>query len=140
MSGCSVGTKLVEWKEAPNHDCPRCGLSENACHVWFCQEPAVFFVWYLLMTSFRKWLELVHTATDVIHWIIQCLTEWRSSVPFSPIQTDLPGLLEAIEAQDRIGWLAFFEGYIAVKWAGMQDAYFLWLADVTPANNGQSPW
>jgi hypothetical protein len=45
MSGfCSVGTTIVKWKEAPNHDCPRCGLRENARHDWFCQEPAVFFV------------------------------------------------------------------------------------------------
>jgi hypothetical protein len=79
------------------------------------------------MTSFSKWLESVHTATDVIYWIIQRLTEWRSSAPFSPIQTDLPNLLEAIEAQDRIGWLAFFEGCIAVEWAGVQDVHFLWL-------------
>jgi hypothetical protein len=79
------------------------------------------------MTSFSKWLESVHTATDVIYWIIQCLTKWCSSASFSLIQTDLPGLLEAIEAQDQIGWLAFFEGCIAVKWAGIQDAHFLWL-------------
>ena len=39
----------------------------------------------------------------------------------------MPGLLQAIAAQDRIGWLAFFEGCIAVKWAGVQEAHFLWL-------------
>jgi hypothetical protein len=39
----------------------------------------------------------------------------------------MPGLLLAIAAQDRIGWLAFFEGCIAVEWSGVQEAHFLWL-------------
>jgi hypothetical protein len=75
----------------------------------------------------RAWLEKMNTATYGIVWIIQRLTEWRSSKPFSPIHTDLPGLQEAIEAQDCIGWLAFFEGCIAVGWTGIQEAHFLWL-------------
>jgi hypothetical protein len=36
----------------------------------------------------------------------------------------MPGLLLAIAAQDRISWLAFFEGCIAVEWAGVQEAHF----------------
>jgi hypothetical protein len=39
----------------------------------------------------------------------------------------MPGLLQAIAAQDRIGWLAFFEGCIAIEWAGVQEAHFVWL-------------
>jgi hypothetical protein len=124
---CGVGNMLVKWKEAPTSACPRCGEHENARHVWTCQEPAVFFVWALLMSAFSKWLESVHTAKDVIFWIIQRLTEWRSSEPFSTAQSDMPGLLQAIHAQDQIGWLAFLEGCIAVEWAGVQDAHFLWL-------------
>jgi len=118
---------LVKWKEATTSACPRCGEHENARHVWTCQEPAVFFVWALLMSAFSKWLESVHTANDVIYWIIQRLTEWRSAEPFSRAQSDMPGLLQAINAQDQIGWLAFLEGCIAVEWAGAQDAHFLWL-------------
>jgi hypothetical protein len=79
------------------------------------------------MSAFSKWLQSVHTANDVIYWIIQRLTEWRSAEPFSRAQSDMPGLLQAINAQDQIGWLAFLEGCIAVEWAGAQDAHFLWL-------------
>jgi hypothetical protein len=124
---CSVGTKMLKWGEQPTSACPRCGLPENARHVWLCQEPAVFFVWYLLMSSFRSWLESIHTANDVNFWIIRRLTERHSSEPFSVIRTDMPGLLQSIEAQDNIGWLAFFEGCIAIEWAGVQEAHFLWL-------------
>jgi hypothetical protein len=46
---------------------------------------------------------------------------------FSVVHTIRPGLLEAIEAQDSIGWLAFFEGCITVEWAGVQEAHFIWL-------------
>jgi hypothetical protein len=124
---CAVGTMLVHWKEQPTPDCPRCSLPETSRHVWQCQEPAVFFVWALLMSSFSKWMQKVHTANDIVYWIIQRLTEWRTSEPFSPAQSDMPGLLQAISAQDRIGWLAFFEGCIAIEWAGVQEAHFLWL-------------
>lgn len=65
--------------------------------MWLCQEPVVlFFVWAHLMSSLSSWLELVHTATDI--------TEWHSLNPLSPAHTYLPGLLQAIEAQDRMGF------------------------------------
>jgi hypothetical protein len=124
---CSVGTKMVKWKEQPTADCPRCGQSENARHVWLCPDPDVYFVWALLMSSSIDWLTSIHTATEITYWIIQRLTEWRSQDPFSIANTELPGLLQAIDAQDRMGWLAFFEGCIAVEWAGVQQAHFLWL-------------
>ena len=79
------------------------------------------------MSSFSSWLESVRTAPEIVFWIIHRLTEWRSSEPHSTARSDLPGLLEAIHAQDRIGWLAFFEGCIAVEWAGVQEAHFIWL-------------
>jgi hypothetical protein len=116
---------MVKWKEQPTATCPRCGEDENARHVWLCQEPAVFFVWPLLMYSLSVYLELVHTATEIIFWTTQRLTEWRSQEPLSSIRTDLPGLRQAIEAQDSIGWQAFFEGCIAIEWAGVQDSHFL---------------
>ena len=39
----------------------------------------------------------------------------------------MSGLLQAIDAQDCIGWLAFFEGCIAVEWASVQEAHFIGL-------------
>jgi hypothetical protein len=80
------------------------------------------------VSSLSNWMQKVHTAKDIACWIIQRLTEWRTSEPFSPAQqSDMPGLLQAISAQDRIGWLVFFEGCIAIEWAGVQEAHFLWL-------------
>jgi hypothetical protein len=78
--------------------------------------------------SSSAWLESVNTANNITYWIIQCLMEWRSNEPSSLVHTDMPGLLLAIlAAQDRIGWLAFFEGCSAVEWSGVQEAHFLWL-------------
>jgi hypothetical protein len=99
----------------------------NAGRVWPCQELAVFFAWALLTSSFGKWLESVHAAPDIVFLIIQRLIKWRSSEPSSPTQSNMAGLLQAIAAQDRVGWLAFFEGCDAIKWAGVQKANFLWL-------------
>jgi hypothetical protein len=79
------------------------------------------------MSSLSNWMQKVHTAKDIVFWIIQRLTEWRTSEPFSTAQSDMPGLLQTIAAQDRIGWLAFFKGCIAIEWAGVQEAHFLWL-------------
>jgi hypothetical protein len=117
---------MLKWGEQPRADCPRCGLPENARHVWLCQEPAVYFVWDLLMYSFSNWLTSIHTAIEVNFWIIRRLTKWRSLIPFSVVHMIRPGLLQAIKAQDSFGWLAFFEGCIAV-WAGVQEAHFIWL-------------
>jgi hypothetical protein len=120
---------LQRWYQdgAATPACPRCGADENAQYMWLCPDPAVFFVWALLMSSFSWWLESVHTATDITYWIIQCLTEWRSLLPLSLVITDLPGLSQAIAAQDQMGWQICFEGSIAVEWAGVQEAHFRWL-------------
>ena len=96
---CAVGSQLVRcWGEEPTSDFPRCGEHENARYVWTCQEPAVSFVWALLMSTFSKWLQSVHTAKDFTYWIIQRLTKWGSSEPFSNAQSNMPGLLQAIDA------------------------------------------
>jgi hypothetical protein len=61
-------------------------------------------------------------APVILYWIIQrlSLTQWRSFESFSPISTDQPGLrMQAIQAQDHMGWLAFFKGCIAIEWAGI---------------------
>jgi hypothetical protein len=79
------------------------------------------------MSSFSDWLTSLHTATEITFWIIKHLTEWGSQEPYSTAKTDLPGLLQAIQAQDCLDWLAFFEGCIAEEWAGVQHAHFLWL-------------
>jgi hypothetical protein len=71
---CSVGSKMMKWKEQATSKCPRCGEHENARHVWLCQDPAVYFVWYLLMASFSAYLESLHTKNDII-----CLLDHSSS-------------------------------------------------------------
>jgi hypothetical protein len=118
---------MVKWKEQLSPACPRCSLEENARHVWLCQDPAVFFVWALLISALSDWMVSVNTATEIYFWIIRRLTEWRSSEPLSQVHTNLPGLFQAIAVQDQIGWLAFFEGCIATEWAGVQEAHYLWL-------------
>jgi hypothetical protein len=75
----------------------------------------------------RIWLLSTRFRYQCRFWIIRRLTEWRSAEPRSPIHTDFPGLQQAIEAQDRIGWLAFFEGCIVVEWVGVQEAHYIWL-------------
>jgi hypothetical protein len=129
MSGfCSIGTKMVKWKEQLTPACTACcGLAENARHVWLCQDPVVFFVWALLMSALSDWMVSVNTATEMTFWIILHITEWRSSEPLSQVHTGLPGLFQAMAAQDHIGWLAVFEGCIAPEWTGVQDAHYLWL-------------
>jgi hypothetical protein len=54
---------MVKWKEQPMPDCPRFGQIENTQRVWLRPEPAVYFVWALLMSSFSDWLTSLHTAT-----------------------------------------------------------------------------
>ena len=80
------------------------------------------------LCAFNKWLDSVHHSTkDITYWIILHFTGWPSYEPFSHAQSNMPGLLQGIDAHDRIGWLAFFKGCTAVKWAGVQEAHFIWL-------------
>jgi hypothetical protein len=130
--GCLLNTLLASavseprWYTGSNSLLLLALAAENR-KTWLCQEPDVYFVWALLMYSLRDWLESVHTANNISFWIIKRLTEWFSNEPFLLAYTDMPGLLLVILAQDQIGWLAFFEGCIAVEWSGVQEAHYLWL-------------
>lgn len=118
---------MVQLKEQPT---PADYQEIPGIYVWLCQGRAIFFVcWPLLMSSLSNWRVSMHTATDIMYWIFQRLTEWPSSEPLSTTNSDLPGLLQAILAtQDRMGWLlTFFGGCIAVGCPGVQEGHFLWL-------------
>ena len=80
------------------------------------------------MSAFSKWLESVHTAKDVTYWIIQRLTEWRSSEPFSRPHSDMPGLLQAITATFKAASLS--NGPVFKKLTSSS------LVDALPVSNG----
>lgn len=80
------------------------------------------------MSSLGTWLESIYTTNYITYWIIQCLTEWPILGPFPYPHTDLPGLLQAMEAQYQMAWMtSIFQGCIMVEWASMPEVYFLWL-------------
>ena len=93
---------------------------KNEAEVWPSSWPPgsildeQFFVsWVLLlMSTFSKWLGLVHRAPSKTSRV-------------SP--KDIPDLLQTIAAQDCIGWLGFFQGCIAAKWTRVHPAHSLWL-------------
>ncbi len=74
-----------------------------------------------------KWMVKVLTAPDVEEAIKCILLSWkhgeRSSAPYS----DLPGFVEAFQAQECIGWQAFLEGCISTLWREVQDQHKNWL-------------
>ena len=72
-------------------------------------------------------MEKVKTEPNLLHCIKDILSNWqkrpRNSLDYLP-KTGCPVTKETILAQQRIGWKAFLEGFLAVNWANQQQSYY----------------
>ncbi len=102
-----VGKFMKRWKQRASADCPRCGMLEEAAHVWICQGPGVKEVW-------SATLDAVDTDPDISDAILHYLNP-----PFF--------LREAIDQQKSMGWNLMLEGWMAAEWELVQQAYYTFI-------------
>ncbi len=126
---CGVGKMMQLWKEWDNPDCPRCGATEDARHVWTCPAPSVIPVWDRSITRLKAWMTSQGTMPGARDAICSYLQAWRSGNSLPPVHDFSPifGLRAAIEAQSSLGWQALLEGCLVCHWAAIQQKYYEWI-------------
>jgi hypothetical protein len=112
---------MIRWKERDTDACPRCGLPEDAPHVWVCSGEGATDVWSQSISTPEEWMISVDTDPNVEETIIWNLNRWRdpNNTGHLPIVID-----DIIEQQDGIGWRHFFEGKISLAWEETQQKYY----------------
>lgn len=111
----SVPTLWHAWKCSPHG-----ALQQTGC--FLCLGPPHVFIEYLL-----AWVD---THCYKYHLLDHTVPQWMAKLwTFSISNTNLPGLLQAIEADDQMGWLAFLKVTLPLNggYGGIQEAHFLWL-------------
>ena len=81
----------------------------------------------IAIAKLDDWLEAQDTLPEFRQAIISRLRSWHQSGPTAATDYDWPGVNEAIQLQDHLGWLALFDGVVPDQWIDLQQNYFEWL-------------
>lgn len=125
---CAVGKMMKIRKQWDEDKCPRCGEPEDVTHMLKCKGQRASEVWEKSMKGLRIWLKHNSTCPAVGTAICSGLQSWRNTnaTPTLPAGTTFPGLAQAFDNQNKIGWQALLQGCPAVGWAEVQQAYLDW--------------
>jgi hypothetical protein len=107
------------WKKRDTPTCPRCNALEVAQYVWLCKGHNSREVWDPSLASLWNWMVSVQTDPDIQHHILGHLRSWwdgSQGPAFIP-----PGLRNAIDEQNNIGWNRFLEGWLSKAWVLRQQ-------------------
>jgi hypothetical protein len=118
---CGVGKFMVRWGKRESPECPRCGLMEDAQHVWRCNGKGADLVWETALSSLHIWLDQQGTDPDISSLLISLLESWRSNEPPSPAPF---GLSHLLERQLGIGCHYLLKGWLSWEWEFTQQAYY----------------
>jgi hypothetical protein len=121
---CGVRKYMKLWKKQDSEACPRCGLPEDASHVWKCNGSGAKEIWDKAIGVLANWLSEASTDPDIEHAIISNLRRWREGEP-----PDIsPGPLQvALSQQADIGWGLLIEGWCGIDWAECQQTHYQWV-------------
>ncbi len=61
---------MKRWKLRHDDSCPRCGLPEDAEHVWSCHGEGADDVWENAIHDLEEWLNSKQTDPDIQHTIL----------------------------------------------------------------------
>jgi hypothetical protein len=75
---CGMGKFMKRWREWDTDNCPRCGLPEDAPHVWTCKGDGTGDIWIKAIQELKKLLRTLDTDPTLLHILITYLKGWYS--------------------------------------------------------------
>lgn len=119
---CGVGKFMKRWKEWDSDSCPRCGMVEDAAHVWQCKGPGTEELWTKALGEIEVLLVKLETDPTITFVIMSYLRSWRTG---EGIVYDVPIYFQQLlHDQQLVGWGRFFEGWLVKDWSILQQRYY----------------
>jgi hypothetical protein len=119
---CGVGKFMKRWEGWDTDLCPRCGMVEDAAHMWQCKGPGTEDVWNKALTELEALLPKLDTDPNIKFLILSHLRGWRSGEGFV---YNTPRCFQILlQEQHLVGWGRFFEGWAVKSWAILQQQYY----------------
>ena len=119
-----VGVKKVQWKMETSAACPRCGADEDCTHVWECHSPDARWLRMQRLFELESWLDKQQTHPELLKELMNGLRAWSVGVVRMTSYGTSDSIREAVEQQDEIGWSNMIEGWVAIGWTEVQEAYY----------------
>ena len=136
---CGTGKMMVRWKQRESDACPRCNEPEDASHIWLCKHPESITVWRESIETLRSWLIAQQTHPSITAIICSRLLEWKTGIPYSPLDSSFLGLRATVALQDLVGWQAFLEGCPVLGWQETQQRFYNWIGSRRTGARYQRP-
>jgi hypothetical protein len=67
------------------------------------------------------------THPSITEIICSRLLEWKTGIPYSPLDSSFLGLRATVALQDLVGWQAFLEGCPVLGWQETQQRFYTWI-------------
>jgi hypothetical protein len=113
---------MKRWEEWDTDLCPRCGMAEDAAHVWQCKGPGTEGIWNVALADLEALLVKLDTDPTLKFLILSYLRGWRSG---EGIVCDAPRRFQLLlQEQQLVGWARFFEGWVVKSWGILQQQYY----------------
>ena len=122
-----VGRMMNFRKSRVTNSCPRCGeLDENTLHVLRCQSKPSRKTWKKGVRRLEQWMRQNRTRNDIRLSISAALRNFNRYEDFDTFvpPTFSAGVASCLEAQSKIGWIGFLEGFLSPQWSIEQEQYF----------------
>jgi hypothetical protein len=119
---CGVGKFMHRWGEWEALNCPRCGLFEDASHVWLCKGPGTKEIWTEAVSNLERLMRQLNTDPTLMPIIVTYLEGWWNGHAITYVAPR--EFQELLKAQSRLGWGRFFEGWFVKQWAEHQQRYY----------------
>jgi hypothetical protein len=117
--------------------CPTCHETDTQQHFLRCTSPDLIAWRKTFLRSLRSHLDSAHTKLELMTVLLECTEAWLTGEAINP--ADYPRYCQrAIQAQTRIGWHAFLQGYWTTEWALLQDAHLKYTRQWTHTCSGRT--
>jgi hypothetical protein len=118
-SFCACGKMMLLMGKWDHDNCPRCGQSEDAEHIWTCGAPSTEPIWTEAADRLSETAAKFKTPSALTEAILEGIKWWRLGEE-GAASSNTEVIQTAIDGQRKIGWRGFCEGHWDKRW---QEAY-----------------
>jgi len=114
---------MRHWNFWDNNKCLNCpDTVEDTVHILLCPHQARVDAWDDAVDGFEAWMTEVDTDPDIYDCFSKALRARNPAHLFAAYASDTT--IGAATDQDKIGWVHFLEGKVALKWRELQDDHY----------------
>ena len=96
--------------------CPGCHCGdETIAHIFQCPNEQMIEKREEIVAALRK-KGLRKLSRQILYTVAEMIEQYAAGVEVNPQATNHPAVVAALKAQKRLGWEAFFRGYLVKEW------------------------